>query len=108
MADNNKLYTSLKQNHINIWEENGENKMDSDLCYGIIFAIVIIIIVGFIIIAFPGSKGFLAMLVPIMIGLGTVARMWDKEDEENNKCRNCGHELDDDANFCPLCGTKRL
>ena len=65
-------------------------------------------IVGIILISFPGLKGYLAMLVPIMIGVGTAARKLDKDDEENNKCRNCGHELDDDANFCPLCGTKRI
>lgn len=82
--------------------------MDSDLCLGIIFAIVLIFIVGIILISFPGLKGYLAMLVPIMIGVGTAARKRDKDDEENNKCRNCGHELDDDANFCPLCGTKRI
>ncbi len=82
--------------------------MDSDLCLGIIFAIVLIFIVGIILISFPGLKGYLAMLVPIMIGVGTAARKLDKDDEENNKCRNCGHELDDDANFCPLCGTKRI
>ena len=82
--------------------------MDSDLCLGIIFAIVLIFIVGIIIVSFPGLKGYLAMLVPIMIGVGTAARKLDKDDEENNKCRNCGHELDGDANFCPLCGTKRI
>ena len=47
-----------------------------------------------------------------MIGLGGAYRVLDKDNddvnEENNKCRNCGHELDDDANFCPLCGTKRI
>ena len=82
--------------------------MDSDLGLGIIFAIVLIFIVGIILISFPGLKDYLAMLVPIMIGVGTAARKLDKDDEENNKCRNCGHELDDDANFCPLCGTKRI
>ena len=82
--------------------------MDSDLCLGIIFAIVLIFIVGIIIVSFPGLKGYLAMLVPIMIGVGTAARKLDKDDEENNKCRNCGHELDGDAKFCPLCGTKRI
>ena len=82
--------------------------MDSDLCLGIIFAMVLIFIIGIILISFPGLKGYLAMLVPIMIGVGTAARMWDKDDEENNKCRNCGHELDGDAKFCPLCGTKRI
>ncbi len=82
--------------------------MDSDLCLGIIFAIVLIFIVGIILISFPGLKGYMAILVPIMIGVGTAARKLDKDDEENNKCRNCGHELDDDANFCPLCGTKRI
>ena len=82
--------------------------MDSDLCLGIIFAMVLIFIIGIILISFPGLKGYLAMLVPIMIGVGTAARKLDKDDEENNKCRNCGHELDDDANFYPLCGTKRI
>ncbi|WP_296891369.1 zinc ribbon domain-containing protein [uncultured Methanobrevibacter sp.] len=82
--------------------------MDSDLCLGIIIVLVLIFIIGIILISFPGLKGYLAMLVPIMIGLGTASRMLDKDDEENNKCRNCGHELDEDAIFCPNCGTKRI
>ena len=87
-------------------------KMDSDLCWGIILIAVILFIVGSILILFPSSKDFFAVLAPIMIGLGGAYRVLDKDNddvnEENNKCRNCCHELDDDANFCPLCGTKRI
>ena len=53
-------------------------------------------------------KKFLAIIAPIMIGLGAASRTLNKEDEEDNKCRNCGHELDGDDNFCPICGTKRI
>ena len=35
------------------------------------------------------------------VKFGYCRRILDKDDnEENNKCRNCGHELDGDANFC--------
>ena len=82
--------------------------MDSDLCLGIIIVAVLIFIIGLILVAFPGLKSFLAIIAPIMIGLGVASRTLNKEDEEDNKCRNCGHELDGDANFCPICGTKRI
>ena len=72
-------------------------KMDSDLCWGIILIAVILFIVGSILILFPSSKDFFAVLAPIMIGLGGAYRVLDKDNddvnEENNKCRNCGHEL---------------
>ena len=61
---------------------------------------------------FSQFKRFFAALAPIMVGLGGAYRVLDRDNEddneENNKCRNCGHEVDEDANSCLLCGTKRI
>lgn len=106
--------------------------MDSDWIYGIIFAIVILLIVFLIIIFIPSSKIFLAILAPVLMGLGIAARDSGGDDDiitckhccheldddaqscsncgkrVNDNCRNCGHKLDDGAEFCPVCGTRFL
>lgn len=69
---------------------------------------VLVFIGGLLVVAFPGFKLFLVLLGPALLVFAFVAVMLGDDDEENNKCRNCGHELDEDAIFCPNCGTKRI
>ena len=106
--------------------------MDSDWIGAIVFMIVLILIIGAIIMFIPGSRGFLAAIAPVLMGLGAAAKVWNRDDDSiickhcyhelesdaefcsycgkrvNDKCRNCGNKLEDEDEFCPVCGTRAI